>query len=266
MYSIKHAMQYRDKIKDERAFVFYMDIRTPGKAYEEFYKRAAVDYGVEFIRGRPSKVFQRGDKLVVKAEDTLLARQIEVEVEMVVLAPAMTARRDAARMAQVLGVSYDQYGFLNEAHPKLRPVETNTAGIFLAGACQGPKDIPDTVAQASAAAAKVVGLLARDTMATEPMVARVNEALCSGCLWCKPVCPYKAIDAKTISEKVAGKVVTRQVATVNAGLCHGCGSCTVACRDGAMNLAGFTNDQILAEVDELLGWYRPACSLERTAD
>ncbi|MCL6580278.1 MAG: CoB--CoM heterodisulfide reductase iron-sulfur subunit A family protein, partial [Firmicutes bacterium] len=262
MYSIKHAMQYRDKVKDGRAFVFYMDIRTPGKAYEEFYKRAAVDYGVEFIRGRPAKIYQVGDKLVVKAEDTLLGRQVEVEVDMVVLAPAMTPRRDAAKVAQILSVSYDGYGFLNEAHPKLRPVETNTAGIFLAGACQGPKDIPDTVAQASAAAAKVVALLAKDQMETEPMVARVNEALCSGCLWCKPICPYKAIDAKTVTEKVHGKVVTRQVATVNAGLCHGCGACTVACRDGAMNLSGFTNEQLLASVDELLGWVRPACSAD----
>lgn len=266
MYSIKHAMQYRDKVKDGRAFVFYMDIRTPGKAYEEFYKRAAVDYGVEFVRGRPSKVYQKGDKLVLKAEDTLLGRQIEVEVDMVVLAPAMTAKRDASKMAQILSVSYDQFGFLNEAHPKLRPVETNTAGIFLAGACQGPKDIPDTVAQASAAGAKVIGLLSHDTMATEPMIARVNEALCSGCLWCKPICPYKAIDGKIIEERIAGKMVKRQVASVNAGLCHGCGSCTVACRDGAMNIAGFTNDQVLAEVDELMGWFRPACSLERSAD
>jgi heterodisulfide reductase subunit A len=263
MYSIKHAMQYRDKVKDGRAYVFYMDIRTPGKSYEEFYKRAAVDYGVEFIRGRPSKIYGRGGKLIVKAEDTLLGRPIEVEVEMVVLAPAMVSRHDAAKMAQTLSVSYDGYGFLTEAHPKLRPVETNTAGIFLAGACQGPKDIPDTVAQASAAGAKVIGLLSHDTMATEPMIARVNEALCSGCLWCKPICPYKAIDGKIIQEKIAGKLVSREVAAVNSGLCHGCGACTVACRDGAMNLAGFTNDQMLAEVDELLGWYdRPARSAD----
>ncbi len=263
MYSIKHAMQYRDKVKDGRAYVFYMDIRTNGKAYEEFYKRAAVDYGVEFIRGRPSKVYQKGSKLVIKAEDTLLGRPIEVEVEMVVLAPAMVAKSDAAKIAQIMSVSYDSTtGFLNEAHPKLRPVETNTAGIFLAGACQAPKDIPDTVSQASAAGAKVIGLLSHDSMETEPMIAKVNEALCSGCLWCKPVCPYKAIDAKTVTEKIAGKVVTRQVAQVNSGLCHGCGACGVACRNGAMNLSGFSNDQTLAMVDELLGELRPARSAD----
>ncbi len=261
MYSVKHATQYREKVKDGRAFVFYMDIRTPGKAYEEFYRRSSVDYGVEYIRGRPSKIYQKGKKLVVRAEDTLLGRPVEVEVDMVVLAPAMVPKHDAARMAQTLGVSYDGYGFLNEAHPKLRPVETNTAGIYLAGACQGPKDIPDTVAQASAAGAKVVALFSQDELTTEPMVARVDEALCSGCLWCKPVCPYKAIEAKTITERVAGRTVTREVASVNVGLCQGCGACTVACRDGAMNLAGFTNDQVLAEVDDLLADLRPACGV-----
>ena len=262
MYSIKHAIQFRDKVKDGRAYVFYMDIRTPGKSYEEFYKRAAVDYGVEFIRGRPSKIFSRNGKLVLKAEDTLLGRPIEVEVEMVVLAPAMLARNDAAKIAQTMSISYDGYGFLNEAHPKLRPVETNTAGIFLAGVCQGPKDIPDTVSQASAAASKVIGLLSHEQMATEPMIATVSEALCSGCLWCKPICPYQAIEAKTITEKIQGKVVSREVAAVNSGLCQGCGACTVACRDGAMNISGFTNDQLLAEVDELLGVSRPACAAE----
>jgi len=262
MYSVKHATQYREKVKDGRAFVFYMDIRTPGKAYEEFYHRSSREYGVEYIRGRPSKVYRKGQKLIVKAEDTFLGRPVEVEVDMVVLAPAMVAQRDAAKISQTLGVSYDGHGFLNEAHPKLRPVETNTAGIYLAGACQGPKDIPDTVAQASAAAAKVAALFSKDEMATEPMIAVVDEALCSGCLWCANVCPYKAIEAGTITERVAGKTVEREVASVNAGLCQGCGACTVACRDGAMNLAGFTNDQILAEVDDLLAALRPACGLK----
>jgi len=151
----------------------------------------------------------------------------------------------------LVGCPTDKDGFFQEAHPKLRPVETMTAGLFLAGACQGPKDIPDTVSQASGAAAKVVALLSHDELATDPMISQINEALCSGCLVCKGVCPYKAIEEKTITERVHGKPVERVVASVNTGLCQGCGNCTVACRSGAANLKGFTNDQLLAEVDAL---------------
>ena len=182
---------------------------------------------------------------------TLLGRKVRVEADMVVLATGITPRQDAGELARTLGISYDQYAFFNEAHPKLRPVETNTAGIYLAGACQGPKDIPDAVAQASGAAAKVTAMFSKDTLTADPLIAAVNEVICSGCLWCKPICPYRAIDEKVITEKVHGRQITRRVATVNAGLCQGCGACTVACRDGAMNLLGFANEQVLAEVEAL---------------
>ncbi|MCR4442023.1 MAG: CoB--CoM heterodisulfide reductase iron-sulfur subunit A family protein [Peptococcaceae bacterium] len=251
MYTAKHATLVREKIKDSQAIVFYMDVRTPGKNYDEFYQRAVNEYGVQYVRGRVSKIYQSHGKLIVRGEDTLLGRPVEVEADMVVLATAMVARGDAGELARKLGISYDQHDFFTEAHPKLRPVETHTAGVYLAGTCQGPKDIPDSVAQASAAAAKVCALLSREEMPTEPVVSAVNEAVCSGCGLCISICPYKAIELKTISERVHGKTRERQVASVNTGLCQGCGACTVACRSGALNLKGFTNEQILAEVDAL---------------
>jgi len=251
MYTAKHATLVREKIKDSQAVVFYMDVRTPGKNYEEFYQRAVDEYGVQYIRGRVSKVYEQNGKLIVKGEDTLLGRQVEVEADLVVLATAMLARSDAGDLARKVGFSYDQYNFFTEAHPKLRPVETHTAGIYLAGSCQGPKDIPDAVSQASAAAVKVCGLLSKEVMATEPIVSAINETKCSGCGLCIPICPYRAIELKSIAERLHGKIRERQVATVNTGLCQGCGACTVTCRSGALNLKGFTNEQILAEVDAL---------------
>ncbi len=249
MYTAKHAILTKEKVHGSKVYVFYMDVRTPGKGYEEFYRRATEEYGARYIRGRVSRIYPKGGRMVVVGEDTILGRKTLVEADLVVLASGMIPQPDAQVMARKLGVSYDQNGFLTEAHPKLRPVETNTAGIFLAGACQGPKDIPDTVAQASGAASKVAALLNRDALSTEAMIACVDEAKCSGCLWCEAICPYKAITAKTITERVGRRTLTRTVSEVNPSLCHGCGACTVACRDGALNLLGFTNQQILAEVE-----------------
>ncbi|MBC7324492.1 MAG: CoB--CoM heterodisulfide reductase iron-sulfur subunit A family protein, partial [Moorella sp. (in: Bacteria)] len=214
----------------------------------EFLQRT-IHEGAVYVRGRVSRVFQEGDKLIVRGEDTLLGRQVEVAADMVVLATAMVPSAGWDNVAKMLGLQTDKDGFFQEAHPKLRPVETFTAGVFLAGACQGPKDIPDTVSQASAAAVKVCQLFAKDEMATDPMIAAVDESICAGCAMCEKICPYKAISMKTITERVAGKQVSRQVATVNSGLCQGCGACSVACPSSAMNLRGFTNEQILAEVD-----------------
>ena len=250
MYTAKHAMQVVEKIPGGDAYVFYMDVRTAGKGYEEFYQRS-VNQGAQYIRGRVSKIYPRGDRLVLKSEDTLLGKPIEVEVDMVVLATAMVPAAGSADMAKLIGFSIDKDGFYQEAHPKLQPVETFTGGVYLAGSCQGPKDIPDTVAQASAAAVKVAALFSKDELATEPMVAQVDDTKCTGCEFCVPVCPYQAISMKPFKTRVHGQTVERQVATVNKGLCQGCGACVAACRPCALNLNGFTNDQIVSEVDAL---------------
>lgn len=251
MYTAKHATLLREKIPDSNSYVFYIDVRTPGKGYEEFYERTTTEYGAKYIQGRVSKIYRRGDKLVVLGEDVLIGRKVQVDADMVVLATAMVPPKDASHIAQTFGFSYDEHGFFTEAHPKLRPVETNTAGIFLAGACQGPKDIPESVAQASAAAVKACSLFSKDMMDTEPMVAYVSLALCSGCLVCEGVCPYHAISSKKISGRNGGDIIERVVADVNTSLCQGCGACAVSCRSGALNLKGFTHEQLLAEVDAL---------------
>ena len=250
MYTAKHAVQIHEKYKDAQAYVFYIDVRTGGKDYEEFYMKAQTA-GAQYIRGRPSKVYPRGDRLVVLGTDTNMGRPVEVEADLVVLASAMEPQSDAVRIAQTVSISYNQHGFYSEGHPKLRPVETNTAGVMLAGACQGPKDIPETVAQASAAAAKVINIISKEELESEPTVAEVDQDMCSGCLWCEPVCPFQAITADEVVEWIGGKEVRRQVSSVNPGLCQGCGSCVVACRSGAVDLLGTTNEQVLAEVDAL---------------
>lgn len=250
MYTAKHAYQVKDKIADSEAYVFYMDVRTAGKNYEEFYQRA-LNAGARYIRGRVSKIYPRGDRLVLKSEDSLLGRPVEVEADMVVLATAMVPAPGSDELARTVGFSMDKDGFYQEAHPKLQPVETFAAGVFLAGACQGPKDIPDTVAQASAAAAKVLGLLSKTRLATEPMVSEVDTNKCSGCGLCVPICPYNAITLEEIQERGHHGPIQRNVAVVNSSLCQGCGACVPACRTAALNTKGFTDDQLVAEVDAL---------------
>lgn len=250
MYAAKHAHQILEKIAGAQVYVFYIDVRTPGKAYEEFYDKTRAD-GAHYIRGRVSKIYAEEGKLICQGEDTLIGRQVMVEADLVVLETAMEPARGSAANAALAGVSTDNDGWLTEAHPKLRPVETPTAGVFLCGTAQGPKDIPDTVAQASAAAAKVLGLLAKDELATNPMISAVDTAKCSGCRFCERVCPVKAIGMVEIPSMYNGKRVNRSVAQVNSGLCSGCGACASACRTGCIDLLGFTNKQILEEVDAL---------------
>lgn len=244
MYTAKHAHQVLEKIEGSQAVVFYMDIRTPGKGYEEFYQRS-VDEGALYIRGRVSKIYERHGKLIVMGADTLLGRPVEVEADLVVLATAMVPSLSSDTLAQVVGFSADKDGFYQEAHPKLKPVETNTGGVFLAGCCQGPKDIPDSVAQASAAAAKVMGLLAKKELATDPMVSHINERICTGCLVCRDVCPFRAIESKVDPK------TQRTVAAINTSLCQGCGACSSSCRSGATDIKGFSNSQIMAEISAL---------------
>ncbi|MHB1000554.1 MAG: 4Fe-4S binding protein [Armatimonadota bacterium] len=249
MYNAKHALLLKEKIHDAQAYVFYMDIRANGKGYEEFVRRAIEKYGAIYLRGRVSRVFQVGDKLIVRGADTLAGRPVEIEADMVVLAAAMEAQPDAKDLARKLGISTDEYNWFSEAHPKLKPVEVLTAGVYLAGACQYPKDIPDAVAQASGAASKVMGLFSKTNLESEPTVAAVDENTCVGCLLCKEVCPYTAIDSKVIYDRAGNPIKT--VASVNEGLCHGCGTCSAACRSSSIQLKGFNDDQILSEVNAL---------------
>ena len=252
MYTAKHAMLIRDKYPDTNVTVFYIDVRTPGKNFDEFYRRAVEDYGVNYIKGQVGKVIPQPDgSLLVQGVDLLDQKQILKKADMVVLATAIEPNPDVRKIATMLTASIDTNNFLTEAHPKLRPVESPTAGVFLSGVCQGPKDIPETVAQAGAAASKVIGLLAKNKLKTNPCTAKSDELLCNGCSTCANVCPYGAITYETKLINDHGIREDRRVAVVNNALCQGCGACTVACPSGAMDLQGFSNRQILAEVDAI---------------
>jgi heterodisulfide reductase subunit A len=260
MYTAKHAMLYKHKVHDGNAQVFYMDIRAGGKNYEEFVRRAIEEDHVNYIRGRVSAVYERDGKLIVKGVDTLLgAKPVEVEADMVVLATAGVANSGAEDLAQKLHIAYNSHKFYEEAHPKLKPVETNTAGIFLAGACQNPKDIPDSVSQASGAAVKVAALFSQSELTREPLVAVVNRtspplySTCVACELCVPVCPYQAIEMEEFKNR-EGRVVKR-AARVNEGLCQGCGTCVAICRSKSIDLQGYSNTQVYSEVVALLNEY-----------
>ena len=252
MYTAKHAMLCREKYPDTEVYVFYIDVRTPGKNFDEFYRRAVEEYGVHYIKGMVGKVVPENGKLKVRASDLLGGRQLHIDADMVVLAAAIEPDKSARSLATMLTASMDTNDFFTEAHPKLRPVESPTAGIFLSGACQGPKDIPETVAQAGAAASKVIGLLSKDHLLCNPCVAQPDEMMCNGCSCCEKVCPYGAITY--IDKEFRGPnrtTLLRRVAQVNPAVCQGCGACTVACMSGAMDLKGFSNRQIMAEVDAI---------------
>ena len=252
MYTAKHAMLIRDKYPDTNVTVFYIDVRTPGKNFDEFYRRAVEDYGVNYIKGQVGKVAPQPDgSLLVQGVDLLENKQILKKADMVVLATAIEPNPDVRKIATMLTASIDTNNFLTEAHPKLRPVESPTAGVFLSGVCQGPKDIPETVAQAGAAAVKVIGLLAKDSLKTNPCTAKADELRCNGCSQCANVCPYGAISYETRQVNDHGIREDRRIAVVNTALCQGCGACTVTCPSGAMDLQGFSNRQIIAEVDAI---------------
>ena len=257
MYTAKHAMLYQHKVHGGESYVFYMDIRAGGKNYEEFVRRAIEEDHVNYVRGRVARIYEKEGKLIVKGVDTLLgATPVEIEADMVVLATAGVSNQGSEELAQKLHISYDPYKFFAEAHPKLRPVETNTAGIFVAGACQAPKDIPETVATASGAAAKVAALFSQPDLVREPLVAVVNRSAppvfssCVGCFMCQTACPYQAIEREEIKDR-SGKVI-KVVAKVNPGLCQGCGTCVAFCRSKSIDLQGFSNQQMFAEVEALL--------------
>jgi len=253
MYTAKHAMLTREKYPDTDVYVFYIDVRTPGKNFDEFYRRAVEDYDVHYIKGMVGKVAPDANgKLMVQASDLISNEQLHITADMVVLATAIEPDKSARSLATMLTASMDTNDFFTEAHAKLRPVESPTAGIFLSGMCQGPKDIPETVSQAGAAAVKVIGLLAKNKLTCNPCVAHSDEQLCNGCSSCEKVCPYGAITYIDKEFKRPDRTIAvRRVASVNAAVCQGCGACTVTCPSGAMDLDGFSNRQIMAEVDAI---------------
>lgn len=250
MYTAKQTILYRHKVPKGNAYVFYIDIRANGKNYEEFVRRAIEEEEAQYLRGRVSTVYKDGEDLVVEGADTLTNSQVKIKADLVVLATAMVPPKGIKELAQKLGIGYDQYGFLTEAHPKLRPVETSTAGIYLAGACVSPRDIPDSVSEGSGAAAKVLGLLSKDEFEKEGVVAKVNEITCTGCMNCIRICPYKAITLKDIKDRQGNLI--KQVAEVNPGLCTGCGTCTPTCPSRSIDLQGFTDEELYSEINALV--------------
>jgi heterodisulfide reductase subunit A len=244
MYALKQAHMARDKTGAE-VYQFYIDVRAAGKGYEDFYHRIQ-DEGVHMIRGKVGEIEPRNGKLSVRAEDTMLGQVVEVPVDLVILMNGWQPAEATKSVAQMFHVSRSPDGFFLEAHPKLKPVETNTGGIFLAGACQSPKDIPDTVAQASGAAMQAVKLLAKGVVDIEPTVAHVLTERCTGCGECTLVCPYLAISL------VEGK------AEVNAALCTGCGTCVAACVSKAIVAEHFTDEQLVAQIVGVLAQEEPA--------
>jgi heterodisulfide reductase subunit A len=251
MYTAKHAMLYRHKVPHGEAHVFYMDIRSGGKKYDEFVRRSIEQDGAIYHRGRVSKITQEDGKLIVRGMDTLASRPVTIEADMVVLATAISAPPGAKRLAQKLGVGYDEYGFLTESHSKLRPVETTAAGVFVCGACQAPKDIPEEVAQASAAAAKVLIMLSQPMLTRDPEIARADELRCAGCATCAKSCPYNAIEKAERAPKRQAEDGRRWAARVNPGLCMGCGTCVAVCPSKCIDLEGFTEQQIYAQIESL---------------
>jgi heterodisulfide reductase subunit A len=251
MYGLKFSHLIREKIPDADVYQMYIDMRCFGEGYEEFYKRLSEE-GVNFIRGKVAKVTDRAisdeekGKLIVQCEDTLLANLMRVPVDMVVLCVALEARADAEQVARIFNIGRRADGFFLERHVKLDPVATPTDGIFIAGCCQAPKDIPDTVAQASAAAARALAVISKGKVILEASVATVNEALCQGCGRCEELCEFHA-------PKVSKNEKPLPVSTINEALCKGCGACAVICPTGAISIKHFTRDQILAEVEALIG-------------
>jgi heterodisulfide reductase subunit A2 len=247
MYSLKFSHLIREKIHDADIYQLYIDLRCFGKGYEEFYNRLQEE-GVYFIRGRAGEVTNVAEtpeeqgKLIVVCEDTLVRKQRRIPVDMVVLSTALEPRSDAAEVARKFSISRSKDGFFLEKHPKLDPVATTTDGVFVAGCCQGPKDIPDTVAQAAAAAARVLSMISKGTVEIEAATSVIDEALCSGCKTCIGLCCYNAI---YYDEE-------KKVSVINEALCKGCGTCAAACPSCAITSRHFTKEQIMAQIEGAL--------------
>ncbi len=247
MYSMKFGHLVREHLPQAKVYEFYIDVRSFGKGFEEFYNRVQSE-GVTFIRGRPAEVTNVAEtpeeegKLIVQFEDTLLGLQRRLPVDMVVLSCALEPQPDAGDIGRIFNISSSADGFFLERHPKLDPVTAMTDGIFIAGCCQGPKDIPDSIAQAQAAAAEVLALISQGSVEIEAATAVVDESICSGCRACELVCPYSAVSFDD----------QRKICRVNDALCKGCGACVAACFGDAISLNHFTNEQIVAQMEGML--------------
>ncbi|GAB4473414.1 MAG: CoB--CoM heterodisulfide reductase iron-sulfur subunit A family protein [Anaerolineales bacterium] len=246
MQSLKFAHLVHERTGAE-VYNFYIDIRTPAKGYEEFYQRL-LEEGTHFIRGKVAEITDAArypgeeGKLIVQAENTLVGKQMRVPVDMVILSAALEPRHDFKEVARLFGISCSEEGWLIERHPKLDPVATMTEGIYIAGCAQGPKDIPTSVAQGAAAAARVVGKIQQKEITMEPIRASIDQDKCSGCRICNNLCPFNAISF----------IEDRMVSEVNPALCQGCGTCVAACPAGAISGTVFSDQAILAQLDGLL--------------
>jgi heterodisulfide reductase subunit A len=252
MYALKYTHLLKEKIgHDTRVYDFYIDQRCFGKGYEEFYRRCQEE-GTMFIRGKVAEITDQAasgaeqGKLVAIAEDTLSGTRLRIPVDMVVLCAAMESRADAAEVGRIFGVNQGADGFFLEEHPKLGPLNTATDGVFLAGACQSPKDIPDTVAQASGAAVKSLSLATRGKVVIPSAISWIDPDVCAGCQTCIGLCPYTAIE---FDER-------RAVSVVNEALCKGCGSCAGGCPSGAAQVRHFKKEQLFAECDGIMNALR----------
>jgi heterodisulfide reductase subunit A len=244
MSALKHVYLLKEKLGDDVEInICYTDIRSFGKGYEEFYHKIR-GMKTNFFRGRPSEVRNMGDHLTIDIFDTTTNKLFEINTDLVVLVPALVARDDAADFARILRISQSADEFLLEAHPKLRPIDTFTGGIFIAGCCQGPKDIQDSVAQASGAAARAANILSKKELEAEPLISCVDEDLCSGCSTCISVCAYNAIELIKEDDKSHAKV--------NEALCMGCGACVPCCPSGAMQQKGFKDTQLKPMIEEII--------------
>jgi heterodisulfide reductase subunit A len=247
MYSLKFSHLLREKVPEATVYQLYIDMRCAGSGYEEFYERLQEE-GVNFIRGKAGEITNLAErpeeqgKLVVIVEDTLVRKKRRLPVDMVVLSCALEPRADAESVARLFSLSRKADGFFLEKHPKLDPVATTTEGVFVAGCCQSPKDIPDTVAQASAAAARVLSMISKGSVVIESATAVIDEERCAGCKICIDLCSYKAI---TFDEE-------KKVAHINEALCKGCGTCVAACPGGAITGKHFTTEEIMAEIEGVL--------------
>ncbi len=234
MYTCKEARRYKEKVPNGQAYIFYIDIRSTGKGYEEFVKESVEKERLLYLKGKVSKIARKGDKLLVLGGDTITGLQVEIEADLVVLAMATIPSPGAKDLARLLNINTDPYGFIQEAHPKLAPVETLTAGIYLAGTSQAPKDIPHTIYQASGAASKILSLFSRKELLHEPLVAHVDEEICAGCGYCRDNCAFQAVEVDPLKKK----------AVVNEALCEGCGACATACPSGAIQVKNLDSKQV----------------------